>query len=98
MLVKELSDLTEKKYSEGGKRSIFLAPNVPLVNQQAEYFRRHTSSKVECYFGEKKIDEKVIDLWDEKIWNRELEHNQLLVMTPKIFYDMIAHSFIGIYI
>lgn len=95
MLVKEMSHSTEKKYSEGGKRSIFLAPNVPLITQQTEYFKRNVSLKVDSYYGEKRIDDKIIDLWDESIWNKELEENQLLVMTPRILIDMIEHSFIS---
>ena len=95
MLMKELSKCTEKPYSKGGMRSIFLAPTVPLVRQQAEFLRRHTSLVLDCYFGEKTIDDRVLDAWDAKIWEKELEINQALVMTPKILVDMIQHSFIG---
>ena len=95
MLMKELSKSTEEPYSNGGMRSIFLAPTVPLVRQQAEYLRTHTSLVLDCYFGEKIIDEKILDLWDAKIWEKELEKNQALVMTPKVLVDMIQHSFIG---
>lgn len=94
MLLNHLSNAIEKPYSQGGKRSIFLANNVPLVRQQAEFLRSQTHFQIGDYYGEKKIDSKILDVWDLKIWKKQLEDNQVLVMTPKIFENMIDHSFI----
>ena len=95
-LIKELSHSTEKTYSQGGKRSFFLAPNVPLVIQQAEYLKERLPLKVDFYYGDKIIDEKVADDWTQSIWNKELEQNQVLVMTPKVLVEMLNHDYLGI--
>ncbi|RNA38512.1 Endoribonuclease Dicer [Brachionus plicatilis] len=96
MLINHLSNEIEKAYSEGGKRSIFLANTVPLVKQQAEFLRSQTHFEIGEYFGDKKIDNKLLDVWDAKIWKKELESKQVLVMTPKIFENMIDHCFIDL--
>lgn len=94
MLLNHLSSDIEKAYSKGGMRSIFLANNVPLVTQQAEFLRSQTHFQIGDYYGEKRIGNKVLDVWDLQIWENQLEDNQVLVMTPKIFENMIDHSFI----
>lgn len=95
MLIKELSRSTETPYSSGGFRSVFLAPTVPLVEQQYKYLEIHTSVKLNYYCGSKVINNKILDHWDKNIWDKEIENNQLLIMTPKILVDLIQHSFLG---
>ncbi len=95
MLIKHFSDQIQKEFSKGGKRTIFLANTVPLVQQQADFIRKHTHLNVGEYFGEKRIDDRILDAWDKEIWNRELEKNSILVMSPMILLEMILHSFLG---
>lgn len=93
MLIKELS---EALLSIGEKKTIFLANTVPLVTQQASFIRRHCPLDVGEYYGDRVIEERLLDYWDQSIWDRELSNNQVLVMTPQILVDMIQHSFIDI--
>lgn len=79
------------------KRSIFLAHTVPLVKQQADYLAKHTPFSVDAYFGDKRIDDRVVDFWDKTIWANELKRRQVLVMSPQIFDDCLGKGFIGIY-
>jgi endoribonuclease Dicer len=76
-------------YSESAKRAIFLAPTRPLVEQQAEAIKNHFPLKVGKYTGDKNVDN-----WDQNEWNKELEENKVLVMTPQILSDMLNHGFI----
>lgn len=96
MLIKHFAEEVEKPYSQGGRRTIFLANNVPLVVQQAEFIRTHTYLNVGEYYGDKLIGNKLLDSWDRETWYKELENNHILVMSPQIFIDMLNHSFIGI--
>ncbi|CAF0962428.1 unnamed protein product [Brachionus calyciflorus] len=94
MLLNALSPQVEAPFSKGGKRSIFLAITVPLVKQQAEFLREQLHLKIGDYYGEKVIDNRILDSWDEKIWKNEIEKYQVLVMTPQILVDMISFCFI----
>jgi endoribonuclease Dicer len=96
MLIKHFAEEVEKPYSEGGRRTIFLANNVPLVIQQAEFIRSHTYLNVGEYYGDKLIGNKLLDSWDKETWTKELEKNHILAMSPQIFIDMLNHSFISI--
>lgn len=96
MLIKNKSDEIIKPYSDPNcKRSIFLANNVPLVKQQAKYLETHTPFKVGTYFGDQKINGKCVDFWDKKIWQKELEKNEIFVMSPQILLDCLDKTFIG---
>ena len=96
MLIKHFSEEIEEEFSKGGKRSIYLCNNVPLVNQQTEYIRNHTQFKVGEYYGDKLIDNRKLDSWSKEMWNNELENNQVLVLSSQILVDMLNHSFLGI--
>lgn len=98
MLIRELSDALVRDYPSDpeAKRSIFLANTVPLVKQQAEYLAKYTSFKVDSYYGEKKIDDRIVDLWDADVWANELCKNQVLVMSPQILVDCLSKNFIGL--
>ncbi|XP_028966508.1 endoribonuclease Dicer [Galendromus occidentalis] len=73
----------------GGKRSIFLAPTVPLVEQQGAVLGRHLSVKVGIYVGAMQVD-----LWSRERWVNELKAHGVLVMTPAILYNAACHGFI----
>ena len=90
MLIKRLSDALFKKYSEGGKRSVFVVNNTPLVNQQANVFRLNTGLEVGEYVGDK------FDAWNAQMWKEELDRVQVLVMTAQILNEALAHGFIGL--
>ncbi|XP_012287234.1 endoribonuclease Dicer [Orussus abietinus] len=89
LLIKQLSGDIRKPFFEGGKRSIFIVNTVPLVTQQSEYVARHTGLICKGYSGDMQID-----YWDKNIWSREIEHNQVLVMTAQIFVDIISHGYL----
>ncbi|PWA72681.1 dicer-like 2 [Artemisia annua] len=71
--------------------AVFLVPTVVLVKQQAEAVREHLDLKVEEYWGEKGVD-----YWKATAWKKEQYENQLLVMTPAILKDALAHSYLSL--
>lgn len=97
MLIRRLSDAILRHYPKDptAKRTIFLANTVPLVKQQASYLNKFTQFKIGIYYGDVKIDDRVVDLWDHVIWEKELEKNQVLVMSPQILIDCLEKNFIG---
>lgn len=97
MLIRKLGDAITRPYPSDpqAKRSIFLANTVPLIKQQADYLAKFTPFKVDAYYGDKKIDDRFVDFWDEAIWEAELRKNQVLVMSPQILVDCISKNFIG---
>lgn len=95
MLLKDLMNSILIPYEQGGKRTVFLVNTVPLVQQQAEVIRRHTDVNVGDYFGEKRINNKIIDSWDKKMWEAELNSKQVLVMSAQILVEMLSHNYIS---
>ncbi len=77
-------------YLEGAKRTIFLVPTRPLVKQQSAEMRRHFNVNVGEYNGDMNIN-----CWDISHWNRELTQNQVIVMTPQIFLNILKNDFIN---
>ncbi|KAJ9188235.1 hypothetical protein P3X46_003607 [Hevea brasiliensis] len=69
--------------------AVFLVPKVPLVYQQAEVIREHTSYQVGHYCGEMGQD-----FWDARRWQPEFESKQVLVMTAQILLNILRHSII----
>jgi endoribonuclease Dicer len=51
LLIQENNYETTKPLSNGGRRTVFLAPTVVLAQQQAEYLERHTSMRVKAFYG-----------------------------------------------
>jgi endoribonuclease Dicer len=90
--VKVIKELVEQENDT--RKIIFLANTVPLVMQQCKFLKKFISASIEEYYGEKRLDGKLLDAWDKEIWARELEKNQILVMSPAILVDMLNHSFI----
>ena len=95
MLIRDLSNSIMIPFKDGGKRTIFLVNTVPLVQQQADVIRRHLNLKVGDYYGEKVINHKIIDSWDKKMWDNQLELNQVLVMSAIILVEMLSHNYIS---
>uniref|UniRef100_A0A2N9FEH6 Uncharacterized protein n=1 Tax=Fagus sylvatica TaxID=28930 RepID=A0A2N9FEH6_FAGSY len=68
--------------------AVFLVPQVVLVPQQAKAVEMHTDLKVGTYWGDMGVD-----FWDAATWKREIEKNEVLVMTPAILLGGLRHSF-----
>ncbi|KAA6420863.1 MAG: endoribonuclease Dicer protein 1-like [Trebouxia sp. A1-2] len=76
----------------GHKRvTIFLAPKVLLVQQQADVLRKHTSLRVSHYCGDMNVD-----YWDRRRWGKELQEQDIWVMTPQILLNALRHGFLKI--
>lgn len=90
--VRLIQEICMRDEREG--RVIFLADTVPLILQQAEYMRRFVSYSVGEYYGEKRLENKILDSWDQTIWTREIESNRILVMGPAILNTILEHGFI----
>ena len=78
-----ISTLLIKHYAiqDTKKNIIFLAPTVPLVNQQAEYIKEQTNLSAEPYSGD-----EAKDVWRDP---SDLKEDRVLVMTPIIFYHCL---------
>ncbi|KAL0046074.1 hypothetical protein WJX82_001682 [Trebouxia sp. C0006] len=76
----------------GHKRvTIFLAPKVLLVQQQADVLRKHTSLRVSHFCGDMNVD-----YWDRRRWGKELQEQDIWVMTPQILLNVLRHGFLKI--
>ena len=80
-------------YSEGGKRTIFLATTEPLVRQQAGVIKLQTDLTVSDYYD---TEERMCSSWDKNKWEKEFENNQVLVMVPDICKIIIERNYIGL--
>lgn len=78
-----------RKYSEGGKRSIFLVNTVCLAKQQAESIRSMLSFEVTVLCGENNVDN-----WVLSDWLKVVEENQILVATAQVILDAVKRSFL----
>lgn len=88
LLIKDLSHQIRKPLSEGGKRTVFLVPTVPLVDQQTKVIKKHTDLQVDGYWGEKGVD-----FWTGDRWEVEFEKNQVLVMVAEVYRNVVSHGF-----
>jgi endoribonuclease Dicer len=91
-VIQEIVDQT----ADSDRKIIFLANTVPLVTQQYNFLRKFVTCGIEEYYGDKRLDGKVLDTWDQAIWDKELANNKILVMSPAILVDMLNHSFISV--
>lgn len=90
LLIKELLHQTESSLESGGRRTVFLAPTVPLVQQQTVYLRRHLNARVASFVGAMRVDD-----WSGQQWWREFCEHNVLVMTPTILNNILNANFIS---
>nr|XP_037274583.1 endoribonuclease Dicer-like [Rhipicephalus microplus] len=89
MLIKEYEASVRIPFEEGGKRTFFLVPTVPLVVQQQKAIKCQTDLRVGGYVGDMNVDN-----WNKKRWEKEFVESQVLVMTPDVFKLIIHHGFL----
>lgn len=89
MLIRELEREIRVPFEEGGKRTFFLVPTVPLVVQQQKAIQAHTSLRIGGYIGDMNVDN-----WDATRWHKEFVNSEVLVMTPDIFKIILHHGFL----
>ncbi|OVA00281.1 Ribonuclease III domain [Macleaya cordata] len=85
LLICELGHLIRKPQR---KVCVFLAPTIPLVQQQATVIEESTDFRVGSYFGRSK------HLRNHEEWAKEIEEYEVLVMTPQILLQNLHHCFI----
>ncbi|OQR79479.1 endoribonuclease Dicer-like [Tropilaelaps mercedesae] len=90
LLIKKLLYETTVPLSDGGRRTVFLAPTVPLVQQQAAYIARHIAGRVRSFVGAMRVDD-----WSGRQWSQQFEENNVLVMTPTILNNILNANFIS---
>ena len=84
-----LSVSFDRKYSDGGKRSIFLVNTVCLAKQQAETLQEMTSFNTALLCGELNVD-----YWSTQQWSDMLDNNEILVSTAQVILDAVKHGFL----
>lgn len=89
MLIKEYEASIRIPFEEGGKRTFFLVPTVPLVVQQQKAIKCQTDLRVGGYVGDMNVDN-----WNKERWEKEFVESQVLVMTPDVFKVIIHHGFL----
>lgn len=68
----------------------FLAPTVLLCDQQCEVIRLEIPSvSVRLLTGNENVE-----TWSRQIWDTVLGSTRIVVSTPQVLYDGLAHSFI----
>ncbi|KAK9823040.1 hypothetical protein WJX81_002311 [Elliptochloris bilobata] len=79
--------------SAGGMRKItvFLAPKVDLVLQQAEVLRTHTDLRVAAFVGS-----MAINYYQPQAWRAAIEDNDVLVMTHQILLNVLRHAILSL--
>ncbi|CAF3393836.1 unnamed protein product [Rotaria socialis] len=92
MLIKEMAHTIRASIRDGGKRTIFLAKTVALVQQQSDYIRFHTDLSVGKYYGELGVD-----LWQKERWVDEFEQHQVLVFSAQVFLNLVDHNYFPLY-
>ncbi|XP_048227644.1 dicer-like protein 4 isoform X2 [Ricinus communis] len=85
LLIYELGHLIRKPLKNV---CVFLAPTVALVQQQARVIEQSIDFKVGVYCGNSN------HLKSHRDWEKEIEQNEVLVMTPQILLHTLGHSFI----
>ncbi|KAL6903528.1 hypothetical protein ACP4OV_004341 [Aristida adscensionis] len=85
LLMYELGHLFRKPIHEV---CVFLAPTIPLVQQQATVIASSTNFKVQCYYGGSKSSR------DHQAWEKVMGEFEVLVMTPQILLHNLRHCFI----
>lgn len=91
MLIREYDAAVRVPFEEGGKRTFFLVPTVPLVVQQQKAIKDQMDLRVGGYVGDMNVDN-----WSAEHWNAEFVQSQVLVMTPDVFRLIIQHGFLAL--
>ncbi|XP_076938634.1 endoribonuclease Dicer homolog 3a-like, partial [Bidens hawaiensis] len=94
MIIKEVALSLEKQPFEK-KLIIFLAPTRNLVQQHFNVVRENTGLMVEYYHGGKvtNMEGKKVDDWDAAVWEREINKNEVMVITHQILLDALRNGF-----
>ncbi|XP_047944446.1 dicer-like protein 4 isoform X1 [Salvia hispanica] len=87
LLIYEMGHLIKKPQKN---ICIFLAPTVALVQQQAKVIANSIDFKVGIYCGSS------AHVKNPHYWKKEVEENEVLVMTPQILLHNLSHCFINI--
>ncbi|KAH9304311.1 hypothetical protein KI387_008715, partial [Taxus chinensis] len=87
LLMKQIAHELRAKGDKG--LIVFLAPTIQLVVQQSDVIKYNTDLQVGYYYGTKGVDS-----WNVEKWKREIEINEVLVMTPQILLDGLRLSFL----
>lgn len=74
---------------EKPKRTIFLVPTVPLVDQQSDFFARNTGFKCGSFCGSDNVDD-----WDRSKWQEVMAEHEILVMVHQVFLDALNRAYI----
>ena len=62
-----------------------------VVLQQADVLRKHTSLRVSHFCGDMNVD-----YWDRRRWGKELQEQDIWVMTPQILLNVLRHGFLKV--
>ena len=96
MVMNEYAELLNRPFSHGGKRAFFLVPTKVLVGQQANAIQADSTFTVGRFSGDSKDGFGAqIDSWTKFYWNDRFEKFQVLVMTRKIFLDILNSGYIS---
>lgn len=87
MLLKEYG----QQIRQDKMKAIFLCPTNPLVVQQADEIKKHTNYVVRVFYGDLGVDN-----WNETKWQQEIDDNEVLVLTPDIFFTILSKQIIDI--
>ncbi|TKR68423.1 hypothetical protein L596_024412 [Steinernema carpocapsae] len=88
LLIKEYTQLLLPKFSNGGKRAVFIVDKVALVKQQADHIECHTELKVAQFHGYMNTD--VCNT--REAFEKVIEDSQVLVLTAQIFLMLLDHA------
>ncbi|OQR67288.1 endoribonuclease Dicer-like [Tropilaelaps mercedesae] len=96
LLIKHFEHQVAGKWSAGpgragSKRTIFLAPTVPLVEQQASVLKQHLAVNIGHFVGAMQVDH-----WSSSQWEERFEQYGVLVMTPAVFKNVLLHGFMSL--
>ncbi|RWR99549.1 endoribonuclease Dicer-like protein, partial [Dinothrombium tinctorium] len=96
MLIKHYqNELIDDFEHREAKRTFFLVPTKPLVDQQAKQIQTWTSLRVGQFTGQTEIEEKGkvigIDFWSKEMWKEKFKKYHVLVMTPQILLRLLTH-------
>jgi hypothetical protein len=69
---------------------IFIAPKKALLHQQIDYIKIHAAPiSADEFHGDKKLNNKHIDLWDPREWSEQVSKFEVLGMTPAILQQLL---------